>query len=137
MTSETKVLKVSFPLPPTLNQIIKVARDNKYKSAKSKKEWTNYVENCCKSIRVKFPGKVWMDVCFHTQTKRNDPDNLMAGLKPILDGLVKGGIIKDDSITIIQSPVIQRFMMTKGNNSVTLTISDKPIYKIEDANYDH
>jgi Holliday junction resolvase RusA-like endonuclease len=131
-----KVLKVSFPLPPTLNQIIKVARDNKYKSAKSKKEWTSYVENCCKSIKVKFSGKVWLDVCFHTQTRRNDPDNLMAGLKPILDGLVNAKIIVDDSITIIQSPIIQRFVRTKGINSVVLTFSDKPIYQITEIDYE-
>lgn len=137
MPNETvKKLQVSFPLPPTLNEIIKEARDNRYKSAKSKREWTNYVKECCKTIKIKFPGKVWIDVCFHTRTRMNDPDNLMAGLKPILDGLVKSSIIADDSISIIQSPVVQRFKTTKGKNSVVLTFSNKPIYQLTEINYD-
>ena len=60
----------------------------------------------------------------------------MAGLKPILDGLVNAKIIVDDSITIIQSPIIQRFVKTKGINSVVLTFSDKPIYQITEIDYE-
>lgn len=124
-------LKVSFALPPTLNEIIKTARNNRYQSARDKKQWTDYVQSCCKSIKTKFPSKVWMSVTFITKTDRNDPDNLMAGLKPILDGFVKSKIIKDDSVKIIQSPVIQ--FHRKGNdNLVIITLSDKPIYKVEE-----
>lgn len=42
--------------------------------------------------------RVTLDIDWHCRTKRRrDWDNLLAGLKPVLDGLVSSRLLKDDS----------------------------------------
>lgn len=86
---------------PSLNQYIKIERGNKYQSAKVKKEYTNmtmYMAMNKKAIktpcRLKF---TWV-----MKNKRTDPDNICFGRKFALDGLVKAGIIPDDTFKHIK-----------------------------------
>lgn len=123
-------------LPMTLNEMLKLAKDNPHKYAKYKRDFTNdcsmYALGC-----PKFTGKAWIEFEWHVGNLRRDPDNTAAAAKCVMDGIVNAGIIPDDSLAYIQSPILHRFVWQKPEG-VILTISDKPLYsrieKTEDSN---
>ncbi len=117
--------KYIFPLPPTLNEIIGTARSNIYASAKEKKIWTNQIAVKCFG-RKNFPDKVWVEFVWKIKNFRRDPDNISAAAKFVMDGLVEGGIIRDDSLKYIMSPVLHWY--EKGNDLVEIRIADRPIW---------
>ncbi len=119
--------KLIFPLPPSLNQIISTARSNRYKSASEKKSWTEDCEAICWG-KTQFRSKVWLEVYWYLKRSIDPADNLPATLKPILDGMVRAEIIVDDSMRIIQPPIITWFKVHKGESYVKVLVSDCPIY---------
>ncbi len=121
MTIETFI----FPLPPTLNEIIASARRNRYASAKEKRCWTNAIAVDCYG-RKRFPDKVWIEFVWKVKNFGRDPDNISAASKFVMDGLVQGGIIKRDNLTVIMSPVLHWY--ERGDNSVEVRIADQPIW---------
>jgi Holliday junction resolvase RusA-like endonuclease len=89
-----------------LNQQLNLARTNKYKQATKKKELTNQfvADTLCQVGYEKlfFPlKKCVMSVVFTVPNKKIDVDNLFASLKPILDALVKAGVLVGDNINVI------------------------------------
>jgi len=105
-----RTVKLFMPeLPPTLNEIIGVARRNKFASAGLKKRWHAKIGIYAKTIK-RMPGKVYMECVWIVKNKRRDPDNICAATKYIWDVLVNHGRIDDDSLKIIQSPVIHHFV---------------------------
>jgi len=81
--------------------MIRVARGNKYASAKQKKKYTKMVEvelvaqdciplNPYRMIEIEF---VWTE-----KGRSRDPDNVRVGAKFVLDAMVNQGIIPDDSM---------------------------------------
>lgn len=117
------------PLPPTLNDQIGYARTNKYKSAQVKKEWSDTISMLAYPL-PNFEGEVWLDFLWQVKTYKRDPDNIWAAAKYVMDGLKDAGKIKQDSLKIIQSPTIHRYEKTKGDDSLVLMISDRPIYTL-------
>jgi len=81
---------------PDLNQII----------AESKSHWGNYsslkgantlaVAHCARLAIKHTYKKIDLDISWICKDRRKDKDNIMAGTKFILDGLVTAGIIKND-----------------------------------------
>lgn len=57
---------------------------------------------------------------------RRDPDNISAAAKFVMDGLVEGGIIQDDSLKFIMLPVLHWY--EKGNNLVKVRVADHPVW---------
>jgi len=95
-------------LPPTLNDIIGVARRNKFASSALKKRWhkiiTPYV------IKMKrISGEIFVECVWIVKNKRRDPDNICAATKYIFDCIVEQNKIDDDSMKVIQSPVIHHY----------------------------
>jgi len=93
-------LTLSFGLPG-LNEMINVARTNRYASAKQKKKYTKMVEkeliaqHCIPetpltSISV---NCIWIE-----SGHARDPDNIRVGIKYVLDAMVNTGVLKDDSM---------------------------------------
>lgn len=117
--------KFVFPLPPTLNEIIGTARTNVYASAKEKRAWTNRIAVECFGRR-QFPDRVWIEFIWKIKNFRRDPDNISAAAKFVMDGLVEGGIIRDDSLKFIMSPVLHWY--EKGEDLVEIHIADHPIW---------
>lgn len=117
--------KFIFPLPPTLNEIIGTARTNVYASAKEKRAWTNRIAVECFGRR-QFPDRVWIEFIWKIKNFRRDPDNISAAAKFVMDGLVEGGIIRDDSLKFIMSPVLHWY--EKGEDLVQIHIADHPIW---------
>lgn len=63
-------------------------------------------------------------VTFTVPTKgRRDMDNLLATLKPLLDGMVDAGVVVDDSIATLVEWSIDSFY-SKGQSGTTLTFSE-------------
>jgi Holliday junction resolvase RusA-like endonuclease len=82
---------------PGLNEIIGANRGHWASGASLKKEADAKVAH---SIHLHAPapisGAVKIKVIWHDNSRR-DPDNIMAGIKFILDALVENGILKNDS----------------------------------------
>lgn len=119
------------PLPPTLNEIIRSARGNRYASAGEKEDWTAYCASYCVG-RSKFSDQVWIAFIWKVH-RRRDPDNTCAAIKFILDGMVWDGMIAKDSLMVIRSPVVHEFQKpAKGQEeSVIVRISDAPLFRLE------
>lgn len=116
-------------LPPTLNELIKIAKQNPRQYARLKREYTR---DCAITAlgNPQFTGKVWISCHWHVKTLRRDPaDNTPAALKCILDGLVDAGILKDDSGFVIQPPLVHSWELAT-QEGCKLLISDRPIYTI-------
>ncbi|MEA1999721.1 MAG: hypothetical protein U9N61_10440 [Euryarchaeota archaeon] len=103
MKTPKNELVIPFGLPG-LNEIIMVARGNRYASARQKKKYTRLVEELL--IQGCIPEEPYrlIDIEFTwTESGRaRDPDNVRAGAKFILDAMVNQAIIVDDSMKYIK-----------------------------------
>jgi Holliday junction resolvase RusA-like endonuclease len=116
-------------LPPTLNEMLKAAKNNWREYAQLKSDYTLDCQLYAIGAPT-FSGRVWLACEWRVKTLRRDPaDNTPAALKFVLDGMVAAGVIKDDSGFVIQPPVIHWWKQSK-NEGVTVTISTKPIYEV-------
>ena len=121
--------KLTTDLPPTMNDIIAANRRNRFAGAKQKKEWTEKIKLAAADLPA-FEGKVWVTVTYVIKNLSRDCDNISSSRKFLFDGLVDAGIIKGDSLRVIQSPTVEFF--EKGeSDGLTIIISDKPLYKLE------
>jgi Holliday junction resolvase RusA-like endonuclease len=118
-----------FPLPPTLNEQIREARSHWSISAKTKTEWTGIIAMEAHGSPT-FPNKVWIDFVWGLPKFSRDPDNVSAAAKYIFDGLAKAKVIKNDNLTVVQSPVIHWYERDHVP-SVMVTIADSPSFLIE------
>ena len=127
---------IKLGLPPTMNEITNFM-------GRPLIEWSNFWEECLARItsQIKtstnkvFVGEVWIEYRWVVKNWCRDPDNISASTKFINDGLVRAGVIKDDSLKIIQSPVIHHYQKRDKNDGqhdyVLVTISGFPP-KIQD-----
>lgn len=129
------IAEFRFPLPPCLNEQINIARNNRYGSAKEKEKWTRDIAKLAQEQNQRiFPDKVWMQFIYYLKNSRRDPDNVSASRKYILDGLVKAGIIVNDNLQIIQSPIIECFVVSepgRGKDKIKI-LTDEVVVKICD-----
>lgn len=125
-----------FPLPPSLNRMLGAANANRHVGAAMKKRWTA----TCQSIALggrRFPGEVYLSVTI-LYKRAIDPDNLFASLKPILDGMQKAEIIKNDGPKIIRPPIVYRYgkAAPKREGKAIVVVSDVPLHHILEKNPD-
>ena len=105
-----KLIEIAGDLPPTLNEQIKDARTHYAISAKSKKKWTDYVANLA-ATHTPFDKKdlIWVEYHWFLKSFARDSDNVAASAKYINDGIVDAGLIRNDNLTVIQSPVVHYY----------------------------
>jgi Holliday junction resolvase RusA-like endonuclease len=100
----TTSLTLPFGLPG-YNEMIQVARGNKYASAKQKKKYTKLVEKELIAQHC-IPDKPLISIsvdCIWTESRHaRDPDNIRAGIKYVLDAMVNTGVLKDDSMKYVK-----------------------------------
>ena len=85
-------------IPPSNNRYI--GRRNNWEYNKVKKQWEALIAYCCRYRPPKPLERA--EICieyFFPNKRRRDPDNYSG--KMLLDGLVKAGIITDDSFEVI------------------------------------
>ena len=91
---------------PTMNEIIasaKKGRGNYQPYSEMKREYTELIAWTVISAKVPVFNSPRLVITWYEKNKKRDMDNIVAGKKFILDGLVTAGIIKDDSRKYINS----------------------------------
>ena len=106
---------------PGLNEIIDAAKRNPHEYARMKETCTAMVAWLAK----KLPSyeKVALVITWYEPDHRRDPDNIMAGQKFILDGLVAAGTIPNDSQKYVRG-IVHRFNVDRKNPRVEVEIVD-------------
>ena len=115
---------MKFEIPgrlPGLNEIIDAAKRNPHEYARMKETCTAMVAWLAKKL-PRFE-KVALVITWYEPDQRRDPDNIMAGQKFILDGLVAAGTIPNDSQRYIQG-ILHRFRVDKQNPRIEVEIVD-------------
>ena len=98
--TEKQAFKYSIPkIPPSNNKFI--GRENRFEYQQYKKSWAELVKLFCRP-KPKEPIEISVVklTYYFPDRRRRDPDNYSG--KMILDGLVRSGIIKDDSFNCIR-----------------------------------
>ena len=101
-------MRQSFTIPgklPGMNEIIgsmsqKIYETGKrrvYQYTRDKKHFTGKVMACIYQKRMKWVGRANVSVLFREKRIARDPDNIIAGIKFILDGMVAAGILDNDT----------------------------------------
>ena len=120
-------MKVEITIPgelPDLNEIIKASKSHFGAYSKMKSINTEEVAWGCLGYpkrQLKMPVDVtckWV-----TKNLKKDPDNVSAGVKFILDGLVLAGILHDDRRKQVNS-IIHKFGVDKHYPRVEITITE-------------
>lgn len=106
----------------SLNEYINAERSNRYAGAGIKKQQTAWIQLQCIGIVpvVHYPVRVLFH--WHTKDTRKDPDNIDAARKFVLDGLVKAGVLVNDSWRYINGGFDARFFIDAKNPRLELTI---------------
>jgi Holliday junction resolvase RusA-like endonuclease len=95
MSKKTDTVVIPGELPD-LNQIIDASKNHWGSYSSLKKANTQLVAFCTKQATKRRYKKIDLDITWYCKNKRKDKDNIMAGTKFILDGLVLAGIITND-----------------------------------------
>lgn len=86
-----------YDLPPTLNEL---NRMHHFKRAKLKEIWEWLTLEACQDYEIKPMERVSITFeLYFPDKRRRDLDNYSGlGFKFVMDGLVKAGVLKDDSV---------------------------------------
>ena len=79
-----------------MNEIVAMSKRSHYTYSKSKADWTATVALCASERGVATFLGVRLTLMWVERNKRRDPDNIRAGAKFVLDGLVAAGILEND-----------------------------------------
>ena len=87
---------------PSLNEVIGDNRSNRYMAAKKKRDIQRdiltYIRlSCLNGDLVPQKKRCTISLTWHEKTHRRDVDNIQSAQKFILDAMVEGGILEDDS----------------------------------------
>lgn len=130
---ESLTLFLDFPLP-TLNEMMRTARGNKFASAAQKKKYTDLVA-VEMMVQTELPHfeAISLDITWIETKKKRDPDNVFSAVKFLMDGIVAAGIIDDDDRDHVAS-IINRIAVSDSRGVVVLVTNvPKPLYSIGDT----
>lgn len=82
-----------------MNEILDLAKRHKYVYSKHKKAWTAACAACASWARPKTPFTfpVFVAINWGARGDRRDADNIHAGAKFILDGMVQARVLSNDN----------------------------------------
>ena len=105
---------------PGLNEIIDAAKSHFGAYATMKGIHTDAV--CWLTMRApRLTRPIEATITWYAKDKRRDPDNVMAGQKFIFDGLVKAGVIPNDTWQYIKG-IKHRFEIDRKNPRVEVRV---------------
>lgn len=108
---------------PDLNQIIAASKQHWARYHEFKRRYTNYVAMIAKTqlVPVKsYPVSIRID--WFCPSRRKDPDNIAAGKKFIIDGLVQAEIFTNDGWKQI-SELHDRFFIDAEKPRIEITLT--------------
>lgn len=116
-----KTIRLTIPGElPTMNEIVAVSKKHHMAYASMKKKYTDLVHlhasNLPKVDRADFL------IIWYCKNRRKDKDNIMAGAKFILDGLVNAGVIENDGWAQVGN-IFHVFKVDKDNPRVEIEIT--------------
>ena len=106
---------------PNLNEIIETSKMHWAKYAEEKRKWTETVAWLAKEQVKKKYKKIDLTFVWYCRNKRKDKDNIIAGQKFIIDGLVQAGVIENDGWEQIGN-ISHFFSIDKENPRVEVII---------------
>lgn len=107
---------------PGANDYIKAERTNRHMASAMKRKYTDAV--CLAAINKRLPAfkePVFVTVDWWEKNKRRDPDNIRFGIKFVLDGLVRAGVLVNDTQAWILG-IEDRYHVDRDNPRVTITL---------------
>lgn len=103
---------------PSMNDVIKANRSNKFAGNTLKQKATNEVALAAKQQKLKsFTKKINLEFIWYCKDRRRDKDNIMSAQKFIFDGLQKADVIKNDGWKEI-GEIKHRFEIDKNEGVV-------------------
>lgn len=86
---------------PTMNEIIDAAKSH-YQAYHGIKR-ANAEKVAWASKKLPEMEKIRLKITWYRANRRTDPDNICAGIKFVLDGLVQAGVLKNDGWSEVES----------------------------------
>lgn len=109
---------------PDLNTMINEAKRHKMEYHKLKKQNTEKCQWVFKKLPPDFdPDKIFLNITYYVPNWKTDIDNVAAAKKFILDGLVKEGIVDDDTHSYIKGWK-ENFKKDKENPRIKIVIEE-------------
>lgn len=108
---------------PALNDITDAARENRFKAAAMKKEYTELVAWYAKAARIPHMEQIDVSVTWYEPNRKRDKDNIHAGIKFILDGLVQAGVLDNDGWKQI-GDISHRVCLDKENPRIEVKMEE-------------
>lgn len=106
---------------PSLNEIIDAAKDHFGRYAELKQVNTNAV--AWRATKLPKMARIYIICHWYCKDRRQDPDNISAGVKFILDGLVSAGVLQNDGWRQIAG-IEHRFSVDKQNPRVEIEMKE-------------
>ncbi|MCH5323987.1 MAG: RusA family crossover junction endodeoxyribonuclease [Eubacterium sp.] len=108
-------------IPPSNNKYI--GRNARWEYGKVKSEWAQLIKCCCRPVPKAPLKKAVVELTYYfPDRKRRDPDNYSG--KMILDGLVRAGILVDDSFDCIILSIRAGYDKKNPRTEITITEVD-------------
>lgn len=128
-------MKQTLTIPgrlPGMNEIISASKTLVYRQGKAriyqytqdKDHFGGKIAQLCALQRLKPVAAVQLSITFKEKRLARDPDNIIAGIKFILDGLVKADILKDDSFQYVKGLAFS-FEAACDDNSIEVVLEGR------------
>ena len=108
---------------PGLNEIIAMSKEHWAKYAEEKHSRTEEIAYLTRSQIKKKYKKVDLTFTWYCRNKKRDKDNIIAGQKFILDGLVAAGVIENDGWRQVGN-ILHYFEVDNKNPRVEILIEE-------------
>lgn len=108
---------------PGLNDYVRAERSNRFAASKMKKQQTERAGIAAVEQRMpSFNGRVEIIFTWVEENRRRDMDNVAFAKKFILDGLVRAGVIRDDTPRYV-AELADRFDYDKQHPRIEVEVS--------------
>ena len=108
---------------PGMNEIIEAAKKHFHIYSDMKKNFTNIVAWSAKCYKPPDSYPVDIIITWYEPNLKRDYDNIMAGQKFILDGLVVAGVLKNDTQKYINS-ITNKLAVDRVNPRVEIILEE-------------
>lgn len=115
-----QIIKLTIPGSlPSMNQIVSVSKKHYMQYSKMKKKYTQLVKDQAEGL----PAIQSADflIQWYAKDKRIDPDNITAGQKFLMDGIVEAGVLPGDGWKHVKQ-INHKFHIDKTNPRIEVTI---------------